>query len=79
MIKKRTRPQTRVRNPSPDSSDSAQPTNAEQNQDERDLPYAFVPLAAAVSPNVHTSATVSLNSSSSAKFAVHGKGSTRPS
>ena len=49
MIKKRTRPQTRVRDHSQDPSDSAQPTDSQQetsdqNQDERDLPYAFRPL-----------------------------------
>lgn len=46
MIKKRTRPQTRVRDPSLDPSDSAPPDSqqekSEQNQDEGDLPYAFV-------------------------------------
>jgi len=86
MIKKRTRPQTRVRNPSPDPSDSA-PTDSQQekseqnqDQDEGDLPYAFVHSAIrAVSPNVHTSATVSPNSSSSANFVVHDKGLMHPS
>jgi hypothetical protein len=84
MIKKRTRPQTRVRNFSPDPSDSAPATDSqqeqsEQHQDEGDLPYALVSSCPPFSPNVHTSATVSLNSSSSANFVVHGKELMRPS
>jgi hypothetical protein len=82
MIKKRTRPQTRVRDPSPDSLDptptDSQQEKSEQDQDEGDIPYAFV-LIPAVLPNVHPSATVSLNSSNSANFGVHGKGSMHPS
>lgn len=70
------------RDPSPDSLDptptDSQQEKSEQDQDEGDIPYAFV-LIPAVLPNVHPSATVSLNSSNSANFGVHGKGSMHPS
>jgi hypothetical protein len=40
MIKKRTRPQTRVRDPSPDPSDSAPTDSHPEDKDDSHLPYA---------------------------------------
>jgi hypothetical protein len=39
MIKKRTRPQTRVRDPSPDPSDSAPTDSHPEDKDDSHLPY----------------------------------------
>ena len=83
MIKKRTRPQPRLRNRSLDPSDSAS-TDAQQqqqltnNEDEAGLPYVSA-LTPAVSPNVYPSATVSPSSSSFVNFAVHAKALMHPS
>ena len=75
MIKKRTRPQTRVRDPSLDPSDS-EPTDPQQDQDEGGgLPYVLAyPLQLQPSRLIcNPSATVSLNFSSFANSAVLSK------
>ena len=77
MIKKRTRPQQRIREPSPDLSDSALQDAQRQanNEDDAELPYVFSPLFLfrLFPPNAHPSATVSPNSSSFASYAVRDR------
>ena len=85
MIKKRTRPQPRIREPSPDLSDSDAQQQA-NNEDEAELPYVlgallrlpFSALFLLFPPNAHPSATVSPNCSSFENFVVRDRASMRP-
>jgi hypothetical protein len=50
MIKKRSRPQTRVRNPSPDPSDSPPTDSHPEDKDDDHLPYVCVTLLSKLPP-----------------------------
>ena len=79
MIKKRTRPQQRIREPSPDLSDPASQDAQQQanNEDEAELPYVLGALLCLpfllFPPNAHPSATVSPNCSSFENFVVRDR------